>query len=95
MNEQSNQTGAIESITGHEPPRADEYPLYYKVGDPVSQTYPKTVTAIRRTVENRGDHGIGWFNIYTEDGIRAIVNERAVAHVVFGDDPVAVAGDLC
>jgi hypothetical protein len=41
------------------------------------------VTKIVHRVENRGDHGIGWFDVFAGDVVVASLNERHVSEVCY------------
>lgn len=79
---------AILFIEGHEPLREGEYPAFFKVGEEHGQL-EQEVAEITHRYEHRGDHGIGWYDVWTEkDGkrqLRASMNERAVATVGYED----------
>lgn len=75
----------IETIVGAEPNRQDEYPMAFTVGTKFKE---KEVIEITHRVENRGDHGVGWYDIWVrvgEDRKQPIysMNERHVAEVYY------------
>lgn len=41
------------------------------------------VTQIKHVVENYGDHGIPWFNVFTGERVYASVQAKAVARVIW------------
>lgn len=49
------------------------------------------VTAIDHRLENRGDHGVGWYDVKAGDVIIASFNERHV-HEVYYEIPISEAG---
>lgn len=68
----------IKAIYGHEPMREGETPEAYIVGH-------NSVARIEHEMHNYGDHGIGWYNVFREDGAMvASMQERAVASVIWG-----------
>ena len=78
----------IHWIIGHDPLRKEEYPFTARVGSYIAEKHA-VVKIVART-DNRGDHGIGWFDVFTsslEDGaetkLYCSVNERHVAEVYY------------
>lgn len=76
-------TRAISAIYGMEPARADEYPTVHAIG---SESWgfggvKFTVTRIERREENFGDHGLVWFDVFTDDRLQVSMQGRAVAEV--------------
>lgn len=73
---------AVQAIYGHEPLREKEYPFAYEVGKLVAMPVGNCVERIEFREDNYGDHGLGWFDVWLEDGnLLASVNVQAVAEV--------------
>lgn len=53
----------------------------YPNGTPVMESVD--VTRIEHRVENRGDHAIGWFDVWAGEVLVASLNERHVAEVCY------------
>ena len=71
----------IHSIVGYESNVNPLARIRYVVG---GKETGGTVTAITFNVENRGDHGIGWFDVWKDENTKfATINERAVAEVIY------------
>ena len=75
----------IKSLTGPEPLREGEYPLHVTPGWKLPGT-EYVVSRIELRIEHRGDHGIGWFDVYSGERVVASFNERFVAEVGY-DQP--------
>ena len=73
-------TPEIKGVYGVEPQREGEWPTGYTVLQPDVMTN-RVVTHIEHEVENRGDHGVGWFNVFAGGDMIARMNERAVAEI--------------
>lgn len=87
----------IRAVIGEEPIREGEYPNQYMIGTKVNFWRDSNrvdgitsgpmesvlVTRIEHRVENRGDHGIGWFDVFASDVLVASMNERHVAEVTY------------
>lgn len=74
-------TQPIAAIYGPEPMRADEYPSAYLIGHRWENPGTPDVERIVYRLENYGDHGIGWFDIYAGGKRVASMAERHVAEV--------------
>jgi hypothetical protein len=72
-------------IFGFEPMRENEFPSAFIVGTPIRGTEP--VSKIEPRQDYRGDHAIGWFDVYVGDQLVASMNERAVAEVHYEVQP--------
>ena len=73
-------TPEIKGIYGLEPMREGEWPVGYTV----LETDPRTkrmITHIEHEEWNRGDHGVGWFVVYSAGDVIARMGERAVAEI--------------
>ena len=70
----------INHICGEEPHRENEYPLTFTVGDTFRDF---EVTHIEHREDNRGDHGVGWFDIYSGKKRLASLNERFTSYVEY------------
>ena len=70
----------IKGISGIEPMREGEYPLYYKVG-------VQGVTKIEYEHLNYGDHGIGQYLVYKGDHLHSTVMHRALSEIWYVQPP--------
>jgi len=68
----------IKGIWGHEPMREGEYPSAFIVGSPCGDFL---VTKVTFREDHYGDHGIGWFDVWSEETLIGSVNARAVSEV--------------
>ena len=76
----------IQGIEMPEPPRENEYPLFFEVGKPIPHDGP-IVERITLRIENRGDHGIGWYDLWGRNELLQSINERSVARVLYAPKP--------
>lgn len=90
----------IIAVRGEEPTGDGEASTYI-VGQSAGEGYD-TVTRIEHRVENRGDHGIGWFDVYTKDfrmraaeeRLAIAINERHTAEVSYiTPEPIKIVTD--
>lgn len=80
MSEQRNPLGdhAVRWLCGMEPHREGEYPTFFEVGK-------DGVSKIEYRVDNLGDHGIAWFDIWFGDRVKHSMQARAVAEIRYAD----------
>ena len=80
-------TRRIRSIIGLEPPRANEYPFVYSIGDRYSVAGEHEpiglIEAITYFENYLGDHSETWFNLVVNGEIMERVSGRALAAVNF------------
>ena len=80
-------TRRIRSIIGLEPPRANEYPFFYKVGDryrePNQHEPLGAIEEIRFHEQYLGDHSELWFDLVVNGEAVERISSRAVAAVGF------------
>lgn len=82
----------IAAIYGEEPHRENEYPFGYVVGnDCYNMGHHFRVTAIMSREDNYGDHGIGWFDVFSGEHLIASISQRHVAQVHFAN-PLRASG---
>lgn len=74
----------IQALGGPEPMREGECPWFIEVGKPFNG---EVVTRIEHREDNRGDHGIGWFDACSDTRRIASFNERHVAEVIYAEPP--------
>ena len=81
------QTRRIRSIVGHEPPRPNEHPFAYSVGDRyrvAGQHEPVgAIEAIRYYEQYLGDHSELWFDLVVGGAAVERISSRAVGAVSF------------
>lgn len=77
-------TGTIRAIDFPEPLREGEYPFCVIVGHDL---FGSTVTRIEHRIDNRGDHGVGWFDCYSGETLLSSYNERHTAGVRYVEVP--------
>lgn len=74
----------IQMIVGAEPLRAGENPRFYCVGQASGfNTGNWPVKSITYRVDDYGDHGLGWYDVWSHDSLIASVAARAVAEVIY------------
>ena len=71
----------IKAIFGMEPPRENEYPTAFIVGDKWGSRSDDPVTEIRPRTDNFGDHGLLWFEVRCGDEVVVEIQGRAVSEV--------------
>lgn len=71
----------IRAIYGPEPLREGEYPTTYIVGSNAYDARLGPVERITYREEFYGDHGLGWFDVFTAEGRIASMSARQVAEV--------------
>ncbi|MBV8473955.1 MAG: hypothetical protein JO107_02845 [Hyphomicrobiales bacterium] len=57
-------------------------PKAFKVGVAAARGQ-QPVTAIHHRLDNRGDHDIGWFDVFAGETLIASLNEQYVVHVYY------------
>ncbi len=80
MSDQRNPLGdhAVRWLCGLEPNREGESPTFFEVGK-------DGVSKIEYRVDNLGDHGIAWFDIWFGDRVKHSMQARAVAEIRYAD----------
>ena len=75
----------IATIVGLTPPNdtAPSYSLHQVIPRGRFLLMSAAITRIEHRIENRGDHGIGWYDVYCGAAIVASVNEREVGYVIY------------
>ena len=70
----------IRALGGPEPARDGEYPWAVDVGKPFNG---EVVARIEHRIDDRGDCGVGWFDVFSDTHLLASFNERYVAEVLY------------
>jgi hypothetical protein len=70
----------IKAICGDEPRREGEYPVAHVVNH---TSFGFTVTAIVENVENLGDYGIRWYEVYAGSVLLTKMNAKYVASIEY------------
>ncbi|QZP06831.1 hypothetical protein [Caenibius sp. WL] len=70
----------IQSITAPEPMREGEYPIMHIVG---MKSGGHVVTNIEYRVENYGDHGLAWYDVFAGDILIESMAARDVGSISY------------
>jgi len=72
------------AVYGHEPRREGEFPLSYQVG---AECFSKAgkVTSIEERLQDLGDRGIQWFDVWCGERRVASLNATCVAEIHYAE----------